>query len=575
MPEQIDLAEYLFRRLYEAGARSVHGVPGDYNLVALDYIVPAGLDWAGNCNELNAGYAADGYGRVKGISALVTTFGVGELSAINAIACAYTEMSPVVHIVGTPDRKLQAQGAKLHHSLCNGEAADYRAFADMAVKITVAQENLTDINQATMQIDSAIRTCVLYSRPVYIQLPTDMVTAKVATSSLLQPLNLARDPNDEETQAAAVEEILSKIYQAKQAFILVDGGASRYGISQSVNALVKATGFPTATTPYGKGIVNETLSNFHGVYSPVGKHVYVDWVKSCDLVLNFGPHGGNVNTYFFTTQMDPKVTIAFHQNTILVARANESPREYSLHAEGVLKGVLARLDSAKIPKFSSNPNLPDPRKASALLPTPKGEDKLSQDIFWTRISRIFQPGDIVLTETGTASVGGREFILPENATLINSSIWLSIGFILGAAQGAALALRDLALSKGRTILFEGDGSLQMTVQEFSTIIRKRLDMIVFVINNNGYTIERLIHGRKAHYNDIAQWRYLETASYFGAPVNDVSYPVKAVQVTTWKELDQVLSTDEFKAGKGFTLVELIMEPEDACDTLQAIYNGHS
>ena len=72
--------QYLFKRLKQVGVESIHGVPGDYNLVALDYIPKTGLKWVGNCNELNAGYAADGYARVKGISALVTTFGVGELS---------------------------------------------------------------------------------------------------------------------------------------------------------------------------------------------------------------------------------------------------------------------------------------------------------------------------------------------------------------------------------------------------------------------------------------------------------------------------------------------------------------
>ena len=104
-------AEYLFTRLHQLGVRGIHGVPGDYNLTALDYIQPAGLDWVGNCNELTAGYAADGYARIKGISALITAFGVGELSAINAIGGAYAEMAPVVHIVGTPPTSAQENGA--------------------------------------------------------------------------------------------------------------------------------------------------------------------------------------------------------------------------------------------------------------------------------------------------------------------------------------------------------------------------------------------------------------------------------------------------------------------------------
>jgi pyruvate decarboxylase len=86
--EPVDVATYLFTRLKQIGIDSVHGVPGDFNLVALDYLEGCGLNWVGNCNELNAGYAADGYARIKGISAVITTFGVGELSLPNAIAGA-------------------------------------------------------------------------------------------------------------------------------------------------------------------------------------------------------------------------------------------------------------------------------------------------------------------------------------------------------------------------------------------------------------------------------------------------------------------------------------------------------
>lgn len=96
MGPRLPLAQYLFTRLRQLGVGHVHGVPGDYTLRALDFLKPAGLGWVGSCNELNAGYAADGYAKVKGISALVTTYGVGELSALNAIAGSYAEHAPVV-----------------------------------------------------------------------------------------------------------------------------------------------------------------------------------------------------------------------------------------------------------------------------------------------------------------------------------------------------------------------------------------------------------------------------------------------------------------------------------------------
>ncbi len=570
MSSNIDLAEYLFKRLYQLGVRGIHGVPGDYNLTALDYIEPAGLDWVGNCNELNAGYAADGYARIKGIGALVTAFGVGELSAINAIGGAYAEMAPVVHIVGTPKTSIQKWKVCMHHSLGDG---NFRMFAEMAARVTVAQASLTEASTAPAEIDRVLLECIRQSRPVYIELPTDLVSAKVPASLLSTSISTTIAPNDEGYEDDEVDLILDKIYNAKQPFIIIDGFTSRYGVSEEANELVRLTGFPTSTTSFGKGIINETLPNFHGIYAGIaGKQVYVPWVKACDLVLHLGPLNSDTNTYGFTTIPDPEVTVAFHRDSVEVGNAGNGGHYRNLHIKSLLRKILTRLEqnTSRIPKLKPYPDLGLPREQLEALVAPDNDAIIDQDTFYQRISPFFREGDIILTETGTASIGGRDFVLPANTQLINSSIWLSIGYMLGAAQGAALAQREMIadgkIQQGRTILLEGDGSLQMTAQEISTMIRKRLDITIFVINNDGYTIERLIHGMKATYNDVAPWRYLEAARFFGAP-DDGSYPVETHRATTWGELNKVLSDKQFQDGKGFKMLEVFMTREDAPQAL--------
>lgn len=573
MAEQIDLADYLFRRLYQLGVRGLHGVPGDYNLTALDYVEPAGLDWVGNCNELNAGYAADGYARVKGIGAVVTAFGVGELSVLNAIGGAYAEMAPVVHIVGTPPTSIQNMGACMHHSLGDG---NFRVFADMAAKVTVAQTNLTHVDSAPREIDRVLRQCLLQSRPVYIELPTDLVSAKVPASLLETAIPTTVPPNDEGFEDAEVDLIISKIYAAKQPFIIVDGFTSRYGpdVATLANALVRVTGFPCSTTPFGKGIVDETLPNFHGVYAGIaGKQVYMPWAQSCDLVLRLGPLNSDVNTFGFTTIPDPQVTITFHRDSVEVGNTSNGGHYKNLHIKGLLQKILDRLDQSRIPKMDPYPDLGNPRQQLNALEPAHPDSVIDQNTFYQRVSTFFREGDIVLSETGTPSVGGRDFVLPKHTQLIDSSIWLSIGYMLGAAQGVALAQRERIAAggrQGRTILFEGDGSLQMTVQEISTIIRKKLDVTIFVINNDGYTIERWIHGMEASYNDIAPWRYLKAAEFFGAIENDPEYRVTTRTASTWGELEKVLAAEEVKDGKGFKMIEVRMTREDAPESLKKL-----
>ena len=566
MAKEVTLAEYLFLRLHHLGVRSVHGVPGDYNLVALDYVEPSGLHWVGNANELNAGYAADGYARIKGLSALITAFGVGELSALNAVGGAYAEKAPVVHIVGVPSTASQDQGLCLHHSFGDG---NFRLNADVYAKFTCAQANLRDKEAAPALIDETLRQCLRQSRPVYIELPTDLVKARIPAAKLEQTIDLSVSPNDAVIENAAIKDILKRLYAAKQPFIIVDGFAPRYGISSEADELVRVTGFPTSTTPFGKGIINETYPNFHGIYAgAAGKEEYVPWVNSCDLVVRIAPLNADTNTYSFTTLTKRNLTIEVHQNGVEVCGAYYR----GLNTKTLLRKLLDRLDTSKLPRLSPYPDLGNPKKQLDNLAKPAPDAIIDHDTFWQRISNFFRSGDILMTETGTSSSGGRDFVLPPQTTVINSALWLSIGYMLASCSGASLAQREMISEKsrpaGRTILFEGDGSLQMSVQAIGDIIRNRLDITIFVINNNGYTIERYINGMHAGYNWVQPWRYLESARYFGAPENDPEYPVFNKRVENWGELLDVMQDEQLKAGKGFNMVEVIMHEEDAPTSLK-------
>jgi pyruvate decarboxylase len=300
----IDIAEYLFTRLHQIGVRSVHGVPGDFNLVALDYVPKAGMKWVGNANELNAGeypsrnvrgaisnfllpgYAADGYARVKGMSAIVTTFGVGELSAVNALAGAYSEHVPVVHIVGTPSTISQQDKLLLHHTLGNG---NFNVFSDMSKEISCAVAKITDPYEAATLIDHTLQQCWLKSRPVYISLPTDMVQKKVEGERLKTPIDLHYPKNDEAKEDYVVDVVLKYLLKAKNPIILVDACAIRHRVLEEVHGLIDKTKLPVFVTPMGKGAINETHPNYGGVYAGDGSQPDVkERVEASDLILTIG-----------------------------------------------------------------------------------------------------------------------------------------------------------------------------------------------------------------------------------------------------------------------------------------------
>ena len=563
MASTVTLAEYLFTRLRQLGVQSVHGVPGDYNLSLLDHVEPTGLHWVGNCNELNAGYATDGYARIKGLGALITTFGVGEISAANAIAGAYAEFAPVVHIVGTPARHLQESRALIHHTLNDG---DFRRFSKMHAYITVAQACLWDPRTCPALVDATIQQCMIYSRPVYIEVPADMVSVPVLAANLESkieiPAALSSDNN-----AAAVAFVLNRMYTSKRPMILVDGESRAFDILNELQELTNLTQWPTWTTVFGKGLMDETLPNFHGIWKGNSASATEKaFVKSRDLILCFGPHFSTTNTYNLSSIPDPAVTILFKSATI--KSCDENFRD--LPAKNFLSDLLKGLDISKTEKFFSP--FTASTDLSALSPRPP-EDSVTQYHFYRELSGFFRPGDVILAETGTAGHGCRDFRLPSHTVLFKPATWLSIGYMLPAAQGAALAQRELhiqhkwhqdpALRAPRTILLIGDGSFHMTVQELSTIIREKLNVVLFLINNAGYTIERCIHGADQKYNDIAPWRYLQAPAFFGAGREDADYSVQTSRVETWGDLQTTLGDIERKTKPGLVMVEVMMDREDA------------
>src|ERR1700742_4956724 len=165
------VGDYLLDRLAELHVDRIFGVPGDYTLSLLDHVVDhPRIAWTGCTNELNAGYAADGYGRMRGIGALMTTFGVGELSAINAIAGSFAEHVPVVHVVGAPSTGTQAAQRIVHHSLGDGI---FTQFLGMHAEITCARAVLTAAD-ATAEIDRVLCAVRDQRLPGYLLLPADV-----------------------------------------------------------------------------------------------------------------------------------------------------------------------------------------------------------------------------------------------------------------------------------------------------------------------------------------------------------------------------------------------------------------
>ncbi|KIW66399.1 hypothetical protein PV04_05735 [Phialophora macrospora] len=555
-PSTICMGQYLFQRIKQLGTEHILGVPGDFNLTLLDEIYNvSGLKWIGCCNELNGAYAADGYTRIKGTPAvLVTTYAVGELSAMNGVAGAYAEHAGMIHVVGMPARSLQKARAMLHHTMKSN--MDHAIYIQMAEPIRETHAYLMEDKTMAEEIDRTIIACLRSRLPVYIYVPVDAVSVPLDAKRLETPLDTSVQNKDSKIEDHIVSSILSLVEKAESPAILADVIGVRHGGRELIRKLAELTHFPSYSTPLSKGVVDETKPYYNGLYN--GKVSFpgvADSIEASDLVLNIGPLPSDSNTGGFTREIKDEHLVWLGHDFCKV----QDQTFDGVHFLPVLKKLVAALE-AEPKKFK----LPRPQKAPRpdvplLLDQKSG--KIKQAYVWQRLGRFLRENDILLVESGTAQFGMPDATFPPNVKLITQTFWSSIGFTVGACFGALIAAKEINHT-GRVVLIVGEGSLQMTVQEIGSYIRYGLKPIIFVINNNGYAIERAIHGPEQGYNDVStMWDYQKMLEFFGAR-QELGIKTKSRATKTVEELEAVLNDEEFASGDNYQLCEIVMDTFD-------------
>ncbi len=168
------------------------------------------------------------------------------------------------------------------------------------------------------------------------------------------------------------------------------------------------------------------------------------------------------------------------------------------------------------------------------------------------MSHFIENDSIVVAETGVALFSAAEMLMPEGTTFIGQTFYGSIGYTVGATLGAAMAAQNR-----RVVLFVGDGSFQVTCQDLSTMIRNHLKPVIFLINNDGYTIERVIVDHP--YNDIQPWRYHKLVDVFGGGL--------ALDVRTEGELEEALG--QAAKADGLVFIEIHTGRLDCPESLRS------
>lgn len=528
---KVTVADYLVKKLKFLGIKNVFGLPGDYNFNILDAIIKDDeINWVNSTNELNASYSSDGYARINGYGAVVTTYGVGELSAINGIAGSMAENVPVIHIAGVPKTSFIEKNIIVHHNFSN---PNYYLFEN-AYKNVVETTAYLNFENAKKEIDRVFNVFVNEKKPVYIAIPVDVCEFLIDDDGFDK---IEYKKSDEKALNETVSEIISLIEKAKNPIIFFDYLCKRYNLKNEIKEFINKTNMKFGTFLMGKGIIDETNPNFTGVNGGNLSSFVQNEIKKSDLIITAGYLNADLNTGGFS---------AFEKEIDIEIRKNETIIKGKVYKNVLLQDVILKLNEKITKTFEKNDFKQIKKKINE-----KG--KIKVDDILPLIETVLDEGDIFTMETGLFSLSGSFLNLKKNMEYLSQTLWGSIGWATPALFGAMMA--D---NKKCHIMFTGEGAHQLTIQEMANFFEYDLKPVIFVLNNNGYTVERVLSkDPDDKFNNITNWNYPKLIEGFS---NGKDYFSKTVST-----LESFIKTiDEIKKLKGKKLcyVEIMTDKKD-------------
>ena len=553
------VAQYLLIRLRQLNVTELFQIPGDYvkNFTTELEVFP-GIRTIGATNELDAAYAADAYGRTRGMAAVSLQYGVSTFSALNAVGGAYVERSPMIVISATPsakDRKnTKKYGILYHHSTGN-----LKADQEIYEHVTVGADTISTAKSAPKKIDALIVAALTHQRPVYVACYEE-VWAQTCNAPSNTALKAKPVKSNKSNLNKAVNMAWKQILEADSPLIFAGVEVLRHGLSDLLQELIDASGFLYTTTSLGKTVLDEGGKKFIGTYADVASIPQVpQLVDEADCYLTLGA--------IITDDYVPFITSNYNE---MILSTTEETRVGKTKFDTI---GLADFMSALLKKFKNDKQYPIDVLAPAQPAYPEpwvsnSDPKYNKDSNVLTYNRFFQHSmkflkdknllkDIIMTYGVSSSmyVATNAYGLKKNS-YISSAAWQCIGFETGAASGAQLG------SGKRAWTVAGDGGFMMICQAVSTLAKYKLDAVIFVMNNGVYAIEQVFveldafkKGHKYKFDEfdiLGKWDYMALAKAYGA---------EGHQVKDVKDLHKVLKKISVRAPKKSRkpiLIELII-----------------
>jgi indolepyruvate decarboxylase len=523
----MNLTEYVFHRLRELGVGHTFGIPGDFVLPVYAVQEALGIPTIVCCHEPGVGFAADAYARLRGLGVALVTYGPGALSALNPVACAYAEQSPLLIISGGPEMSFRSGDHEFHlHHVVKTYESQVQIFREVTTDAAI----LDDPSTAPEVIDRVLRNVVRQKRPGYLEIPGDRVDAPVAAPQAR--LDLEPDAATRLAHADALNEVVSEIEamlgRARRPAMHVGVGVRRHGLTDLVVRLAERLRLPVATDVLGKAAFPESHPQFAGVYMGVlGDPGVRELLDGSDCVLGIGVVRTDLGTGFGTERINPKARILVDPDSVRV----RYHRFDGLAIGQVVQALVDRLPASDRPV----PVLAGRLQTGGISETGAGasgsgdEELLRVADIIAELKRVDPSKYSFTTDVGDCWFIGLEL---RTEVFLAAGYYASMGFAVPGALGAGIADRSR-----RPFAIVGDGAFQMTGTELATMVDHGLRPIVLLLNNCGYGMLEAIDRPETYYARRA-WDYPAIARAMGASAERATTPGELRAALRRAEVDQ-------------------------------------
>ncbi|MBG1241873.1 alpha-keto acid decarboxylase family protein [Nostoc sp. NZL] len=528
------LAPHIFDILYQQGVQHAFGIPGDFALTLFDALAASKIEPIVMTHEPCVGFAADAYSRIRGLGLAVVTYSVGGLNMVNAVAGAYAEKSPLVILSGGPGIRERREHDLLHHKVKTFDT-QRRVYEE----VTLYATTLTDPKTADTKIHRALDYATTFKRPVYLEIPRDLVYAEITESEHLLPPIKRTDPD---TLTEAVAETLEMLQRSHSPVIIACVEVHRFGLQEQLLALAEKLGVPVCSTMLGKSVFPEGHPQYIGIYNGEAGDLNVQrTIEESDCVLMLGVFMTDINLGMFTAHLNPSCTVYATSERIAI-KHHEYP---NVRFEDFITTLL---NSPDLPHWnSSSIKTMKPRVAPSL-------GKISMSGLLYELNQFIDSNTLLVTDVGDTLFAADDIQTQQGTSFLCPAFYASMGFGIPGVIGA-----QLADPFRRAIALVGDGAFQMTGMELLTAKRLGLNPIVIVINNGSFASLQAMGHQEAAFVKIPTIDYAQLAKVLGG---------HGFVIHTGTQLQQALHLA--RDSEIFSILDVRLSPEDISPALQRL-----